>query len=158
MNEKLKYIVQYVGFTTAMNPDEFVKRWTPFAAGFKNAGIKTIDLYQVRDDEKLTFISRNVWEEKIYFANFPSGIAGAGSGGGISVTQLGGYWLEEEDLVRPDQMNLAFLTTDAEISTASQIARRACTEHIPNKQMLECTISNASNFPSQLICTHIKQM
>jgi len=46
MKKESNYIVQYVGFKTGMDSIEFIKRWTPFATGFKSAGIKTIDLYQ----------------------------------------------------------------------------------------------------------------
>lgn len=158
MIEKSNYIVQYVGFKTSLDSFEFIKRWTPFASGFKSTGIKTIDLYQVIENENLTFISRNVWDDKTYFQNFPSGIAGGGGGGGISVTQLGGYWLQPDQLERQDKMKLAFLTTEEETTNATQIARLSCTDKIPHKQMLDILPTAQTNFPNQIICKHLKQM
>ena len=46
MKKESNYIVQNVAFKTGMHSTEFIKRWAPFATGFKSAGIKTIDLYQ----------------------------------------------------------------------------------------------------------------
>ena len=158
MKEKSNYIVQYVGFKTNMTPQEFIKRWTPFATDFKNAGIKTIDLYQVQENDLLTFISRNVWDEKTYFQHFPSGIAGAGTGGGIAVIQFGGYWLQPDHLEGQDKMKIAFLPTAAEPTDATQIARLSCSDRIPYEQMLDILPSSQITFPNQLSCNHLKQM
>jgi len=149
MKEKPNYIVQYVGFKTDIEPDGLIKRWTPFDAGFKSAGIKTIDLYQVQENDILTFISRNVWDNKRYFQNFPSEIAGAGSGGGIAVTQFGGFWLQPDHLERQDKMIPAFLSTETEITNATQIARSSCSNKMLHKQMLDIIPSIQTNFPYQ---------
>lgn len=103
-----KYIVQFVGFKTTLAEDDFIRRWMPFASNFKSQGIITIDLYRVANNDDLTFISRNIWEEKTYFQNFPTGVAGSGSGGGISVTQFGGYSIQPDQLERQDEMQLLF--------------------------------------------------
>ena len=123
---------------------------------FKNTGIISINLYQVQDNENLNFISRNIWDDKTYFQNFPSGIAGAGHGGGIFVTQLGGYWIESSQLESQKVMKLVFLTTEA--ANATQIERLSCSNNSPYKQMLDIFPTTQSNFPNQINCTHLKQM
>lgn len=158
MKVNSNYIVQYVGFKTEMDSKRFIEHWTPFAAKFKRAGIKAIDLYQVKENEFITFISRNVWDDKTYFQNFPSGIARAGSGGGIAVTQFGGYWLQPDHLERQDKMVLAFLTTESETTNPTQIARLSCSERNPYLQMLDILPSSPTNFPNQINCDHLKQM
>ncbi len=150
------YIVQYVGFKTILDSLEFIKSWTPFANSFKSVGIISIDLYQVKENENLSFISRNIWDDKTYFKNFPSGIAGAGGGGRISVIQLGGYWIEPEQLESQEIMTLVFLTS--EVANAKQIARLSCSDKIPYKQMLDILPNTKSNFPNQINCKHLKQM
>lgn len=147
-----------MGFKTAIEPNEFIKSWTPFANSFKKVGIKTIDLYQVLENNSLTFISRNVWEKNTYFQNFPSGIAGGGSGGGVVVTQFGGYRLQPDHLERQNNMILAFLTTEMEKTNSTQIVRLCCSENIPYKQMLDILPTTKSNFAMQINCKHLKQM
>lgn len=158
MSEKSNYIVQYVGFKTNLNDNEFILRWTPFATEFKNAGIKTIDLYKVIKNDHLTFISRNVWDEKNYFKNFPSGIASDGSSGGIKVTQFGGYWLAPEHSERRDKIILAFLTTEMERNGSHQILRLSCSKNVPYRQMLEIVPTFQTSFDLQLNCEHLKQL
>ena len=158
LTENSNYIVQYVGFKTDLTENEFIYRWTPFATGFKNAGIRTIDLYRVIKNDNHTFISRNVWDEKNYFKNFPSGIAAAGSGGGIRVTQFGGYWLATEHLEGPNNMILAFQKDRIGKTDALQIERLRCSESVPYLQMLEIVPAYQTNVELQLNCKHIKQM
>ena len=158
MREISNYIVQYVGFKTNLNATDFIERWTPFANSFKKAGIKSIDLYQVQYNETLTFISRNVWDNQIYFQNFPSGIAGDGSGGGISVIQFGGYWLQPDQLENQDEMKLVFLTNETETNNEKQIVRLSCSDKMPYKQMLDILTSAQNNFHNQINCKHLKQM
>jgi len=158
MTEHKNHIVQYVGFKTDLNEIDFIKRWTPFAANFKNAGIKSIDLYKVRDNETLSFISRNIWESKTYFENFPSGVAGSGSGGGISVTQFGGYWIEENDLQKPKTMHLLFSNNDI-TSELPQIIRNQCTQNVKFLRVIEFLDTNQAAIPKQTIESyHIKTM
>lgn len=150
------FIVQYVGFKTKLSETDFIKRWTPFASTFKSAGIKSIDLYQVKDDENLTFISRNIWESKTYFENFPSGIAGSGSGGGISVTQFGGYWIEETDLPKPNIMQILF-SNDDDVATSQRTIRNQCTKNVKFLKVVEYLDVEKSIIPKQtLICEHLK--
>lgn len=156
MEQRSNYIVQYVGFKTDLQPNDFIARWAPFATGFKNAGIRTIDLYTVLENDFITFISRNVWDHNTYFKNFPSGIAGAGSGGGIKVIQFGGYWLQPDHLFRQDKMIVAFLTEEVEKTNSSQIARLRCSDAVPYKQMLEMLPTIESSFSLQLHCEHLK--
>jgi hypothetical protein len=161
MNTTSKYIVQYVGFATTNDKDAFIKRWAPFANQFKSLGIKTIDLYEIVQASQLNFISRNVWDQEIYFQNFPTGMAGSGSGGGISVTQFGGYWLQPDQLQRQDQMKLVFLDQVIEITDLSIISRLSSTINIPYKQMLDLTLNQKPTIhqPSlELICNHIQTM
>lgn len=158
LNGTSDYLVQYVGFSTTLNDGEFVRRWAPFTTNYINAGIQTIDLYKVVVDDHLRFISRNVWDVTTYFRNFPSGIAGAGSGGGIRVTQLGGYWLEPEYLKSPDSMLVVFLNDETEKANSNQMARIRCSERVPYKQMLEASPSTKLTFGWQLNCEHLRRM
>ena len=158
MRETSNYIVQYVGFKTNLNATDFIERWAPFANSFKKAGIKSIDLYQVQYNETLTFISRNVWDNQIYFQNFPSGIAGEASVGGISVIQFGGYWLQPDQLANQEKMKLVFLTNETETNNEAQIVRLSCSENMPYRQMLDILISDKNNFSNQINCNHLKQM
>jgi hypothetical protein len=161
MTNNSKYIVQYVGFKTNLNRNDFINRWTPFASNFKNAGIKTIDLYEVQNNENFAFISRNVWDEKTYFQNFPSGVAGSGSGGGISVTQFGGYWLAENQLERQDQMKLVFLNNIVDVMDTKITSRLSVTANVPYKQLLDLSLESNFTLSEQkveLACHHIKRM
>ena len=161
MAETNKHIVQFVGFKTDLNEEEFIKRWTPFAANFKTAGIKTIDLYSVIDNKDLTFISRNIWEEKSYFQLFPTGVAGSGSGGGISVTQFGGYWISENELQKTNSMNILF-TNEQNIFETNSVLRKRCTEKVEFQNQIEFNqIDTAVLKQNQLnifSCKHIKAM
>jgi hypothetical protein len=161
MTNNSKYIVQYVGFKTNLNRNDFINRWTPFASNFKDAGIKTIDLYEVQNNENFAFISRNVWDEKTYFQNFPSGVAGSGSGGGISVTQFGGYWLAENQLERQDQMKLVFLNNIVDVMDTKITSRLSVTANVPYKQLLDLSLESNFTLSEQkveLACHHIKRM
>ena len=156
--ENNNFIVQYVGFKTKLSETDFVKRWTPFASNFKSAGIKSIDLYQVQDDENLTFISRNIWESKTYFDNFPTGVAGSGSGGGISVTQFGGYWIEEADLPKPNSMQILF-SNDYTTPTSQHITRNQCAKNVKFLKVIEYLNVERPIVPKQtLFCKHLKTM
>ena len=158
MIENSNYIVQYVGFKTELDEQNFIKRWTPFASNFKNAGIKTIDLYRVKENDEQTYISRNIWDKKTYFENFPSGVAGSGSGGGIKVTQFGGYWIDDKELEKPENMTLLFTDDNSAIST-SKIQRSQCTKNVKYLKMIEFLDSNqSSTSPKLLICNHLKTM
>lgn len=159
MTKQSQYIVQYVGFKTNLTENDFIQRWIPFATNFKRAGIKTIDLYKISDSDQFTFISRNIWDAKTYFQNFPTGMAGSGSGGGISVTQLGGYWIDENQLAKPNNMQLLF-TNDNFPSTF--ISRKRCTEKVRFENQIELgekdsTIMN-EYLSNMLNCTHLKTM
>ena len=161
MEETNKYIVQFVGFKTNLNEEEFIKRWTPFAANFKNASIKTIDLYLIIGNSDLTFISRNIWDEKTYFQTFPTGVAGSGSGGGISITQFGGYWIAENNLQKPNAMDILFTNEQITIHNNS-VSRERCTEKVRFQNQIEINQLDSlilkQNQPNILTCTHIKTM
>lgn len=155
-----KYIIQFVGFKTIMTEKDFIKRWTPFASNFKNQGILTIDLYQVLNYKDLNYISRNIWNEKTYFQNFPTGIANSGSGGGISVTQLGGYHIQPDQLEKQDEMQLLFLHNTIKIDNKDVVSCLSLTDKTPFQQVLIIN-DNKSNLPLDSIdikCRHIKQM
>lgn len=152
------YIVQYVGFKTALDEKDFIARWTPFAASFKAAGINRIDLYQVDQGNQLNFISRNIWPASTYFRNFPSGVAGAGSGGGIAVRQLGGYWIVENELRNPQRMQLIFANHNLATNLTS---RNRCTEQVPFKYQLEggnALPDSLSDELEQFHCVYLKTM
>jgi len=151
--ENKNFIVQYISFKTDLNESDFIKRWTPFASNFKNLGIKSIDLYKVQDNENLTFISRNIWESKTYFKNFPNGVAGSGSGGGISVTQFGGYWLEETDLQKPKIMQLLFSNDDS-TSALPQTVRNQCTNNVKFLKVIEFSEYKRLKIPKQSIVSN----
>ena len=156
-----KYIVQFVGFKTDLNESDFIQRWTPFASRFKNAGIQTIDLYKISENKSLTFISRNIWDEKLYFKNFPTGVAGSGSSGEISVTQLGGYWISEYEIEKPDEMKIFFTDREEDLSPTC-IVRKRCTENVKYEYQVEITQTNGSildkNQLNILTCTHSTTM
>ncbi len=155
--EDKDFIVQYVGFKTGLNEVEFMRRWTPFAASFKGAGIKSIDLYAVQDNENITFISRNIWDSKTYFENFPTGVAGPGSGGGISVTQFGGYWIEEADLQKPELMQILF--TNNYSSDLPHSLRGQCTENAKYLKVIEFLLNDNTIYPeTSMFCKHLKTM
>lgn len=154
--ENKNFIVQYVGFKTQLNENDFINRWTPFASNFKSAGIKSIDLYRVQDNENITFISRNIWGSKTYFENFPTGVAGSGSGGGINVTQFGGYWIEETDLSKPNTMQILF-SIDDNIFNTKQITRNQCTKKVQFLKVIEFSEIEPSILPKQaLFCEYLK--
>lgn len=159
MAEHSRYIVQFVGFKTTLDETDFINRWTPFAIGFKKLGIKSIDLYKISNNEHLTFISRNIWDTQTYFQNFPTGVAGSGSGGGISVTQFGGYWIAEHDLEKPDKMQILF-TND--YFPASILQRKRCTEQVNFKTQVEFAEKDSiilnSTLSNILMCTYRKTM
>lgn len=161
MTNSAKYIIQFVGFKTTLEEIDFIRRWTPFASNFKSQGIITIDLYRVANNDDLTFISRNIWDEKTYFQNFPTGVADSGSGGGISVTQFGGYILQPDKLERQDEMQLLFLHDIIKIGDENTISCLSSTDKVPFKQVL---IINDYDKPDlqlnslDIKCQHLKQM
>lgn len=161
MTDTNKYIVQFVGFTTDLHESDFIQRWTPFASQFKNVGIQTIDLYTINENKSLTFISRNIWDEKTYFKNFPTGVAGSGSSREISVTQLGGYWIAEDELEKPNQMKILFTDQEHDFSPTC-IVRKRCSKNVKYENQVECIQTDASisntNQLNILTCTHIKRM
>lgn len=158
MTENINYIVQYVGFQTTHDSSYFINLWVPFATGFKTAGIKKIDLYKVQDNENLSFISRNVWDTKIYFQNFPSGIANEGGGARIKVTQLGGYWLKADQLEKQDNMKLVFCIIETDTNITYGITRLNCSRNAVYKQMIEISPSLEINFTNQIYCSYIKSL
>lgn len=157
MTNTHRYIVQFVGFKTALSATEFLQRWKPFAARFKHSGAKSIDLYAVSNNPNLAFISRNIWDADTYFQNFPTGVAGSGNGGGIAVTQFGGYWISEQEIAKPSDMQLLF-TNEHLASTA----RKRCTERVLFAHQLELTGADSALVNTQasniLFCTHLKTM
>ncbi|MFN0049664.1 MAG: hypothetical protein ACKVOU_11125 [Cytophagales bacterium] len=162
MLQNEKFIVQYVGFSTDLKNNEFIERWSPFANHFKSAGIISIDLYQVKNTSELSYISRNVWKSSTYFENFPSGVAGSGSGGGVKVTQFGGYWLLEGDLEKKDKMNIAFLEVENIKVDHNITVRNRCTSKVKYIQMIEHQSfqnhDNEHTISNQFICNHLKTM
>ena len=158
MDESSNYIVQYVGFKTDLDEQSFIKRWTPFASNFKNAGIKTIDLYKVKENKEQTYISRNIWDKKTYFENFPSGVAGSGSGGGIKVTQFGGYWIDDNQLEKPEIMKVLFTDDSSQIST-SKIERSQCTTNVKYLKVVEFLDLNQLDISQKILtCKYLKTM
>lgn len=158
MEKSKEWIVQYVGFKTELVETDFIKRWAPFASNFKTAGIKSINLYKVKANENITFISRNVWESKTYFDTFPTGVAGSGSGGGIKVVQFGGYYIDETDLQFPSTMNILFSNEDEELSFATMV-RKQCSKNVDFLKMIEFSGAPSSNVMNRcLVCMQIKTM
>jgi len=159
MSTASPYIVQFVGFKTDLNDSGFIQRWLPFAKNFKNAGIESINLYKVNKSKVLTFISRNIWDAETYLENFPSGMAVSGSGGGISVTQFGGYWIDENDLNFPNHLQLLFSNEDF---PASILCRKRCREEVSFQNQMELgekdTDLLSKYAASVLDCTHLKTL
>ena len=156
MINSTKYIAQFVGFKTIFNEADFLKRWLPFALGFKKVGILSIDLYKISNNESLTFISRNIWEATTYFQNFPTGQAASGSGGGITVTQFGEYWIAENEIKKPAGMQLLF--TNEKFPLVG-ISRARCSVEVPFENQIEFPEKESSleetNSKNILRCIHI---
>lgn len=159
MTEQTQFVVQFVGFKTNLTEIDFIQRWSPFAANFKRSGIKTIDLYKINDNDQLIFISRNIWDAKTYFQNFPTEVAGSVSGGGISVKQFGGYWIDANKLDRPHSMRLLF--TNDNFSTTI-IHRKRCTAEVSFENQMEFSERNSEilnkNRSEIFNCNHLKTM
>jgi len=137
VNNLKQFIVQYVGFKTNLETENFVSSWQPFASRFKSLGIISLDLYKVEKDSDLNFISRNVWDLGVYFKNFPSGIAGYASSLETQVEQFGGYLLDEIDLIRKPEMKLSFLKNQVDVKENGVISRIACRNNLPYIQVLD---------------------
>ncbi len=161
MLQPSEYIVQYVGFKASFTEEDFLSRWAPFASKFKSLGIISIDLYKNKESNEVTFISRNVWDSKTYFENFPTGAAYSGGGGGIEVIQFGGYWLDKNKLANKEEMKLIFLKNELKIVAENITSQYCSTDKVPYKQVLDVPISfefPASTPSIKLICKHIKTM
>lgn len=157
MLQEKKYIIQFVGFKTDLQDQDFITRWQPFATNFKNLGIKTIDLYKVENSEKINYISRNIWEEQDYFNTFPTGIGASVSRGGIQVMQYGGYWIEANDLEYKPSMKLIFSN---QLKTENCIVRKRCAMKVPFEIQAEIQTENDTNiiFEPFFISQHLKRM
>jgi len=158
MMTNILYIVQYVGFATTDDQSTFIKNWLPFASRFKTLGIRSIDLYAVAQPNSLNFISRNIWQQEIYFRNFPGGMAGTGGGMGISVKQLGAYGIQPDQLDQPDQMKLVFLNTIIDSTDPLITHRSGVTINMPYKQVFELAPQQNLNTTEpilEFICKYI---
>lgn len=91
-------LLQFVGFSTDLPAEIFIQRWKPIAQNFKRQGILEIDLYAVRQQTSLNFLSKNTWAVKNYLQVFPSGLANNSGDGNITVTQFGAYLLDMQEL------------------------------------------------------------
>lgn len=161
MTQQSEYIIQYVGFKTSLSDENFLLKWAPFANQFKALGIISIDLYACKDSTELTFISRNVWDSKTYFENFPTGVAQSGGGGGINIIQFGGYWLDKNKLPYEKEMKLLFLENDLQLFDKNVTSHYSSTDRVPYRQVLDLPISYEfpiSKTSIKLICKHIKSM
>lgn len=160
MSEEKAYIVQYVGFQTALDEDTFLQSWTPFASSIKSAGMLHIDVYSLKDKEILTYIARNVWPAEAFLKNFPTGVPGAARTQDVNVLQFGGYWLKPDDIEKPESMTLFFQKEAAESEDGTVRAR--VTEKVPFRQMI-IRLQNKQEVQStneQLVfdCKHIKSL
>jgi hypothetical protein len=155
------HIVQYVGFTTELDFENFVHQWKPFVNQCKSFGVVSIDLYEVKMSKELNFISRNVWTTDVYLRNFPTGIAGASGSSDILVTQLGGFWLQTNQLKGENEMKLLFLNQVEKNVPPEITSRLRVSEKVPHKQLLffppqlDFTIPDAD---LDLHCKHLKRM
>ncbi len=155
------YIVQFVGFDTALSAGDFISRWTPIASNFKDQGIISIDLYEVSGNSDLAYISRNVWAEETYFRNFPTGVAGSGSGGGVSVIQFGGYCLPSDSLDNQKEMQLVFSNDVSHIESGKILSYLSASDKVPFKQVLLLDDAHKLQLPPNSIhikCKHIKRL
>lgn len=161
MEHQQPYIVQYVGFQTALDEDTFLNSWKPFASSFKSAGIVKIDLYQLANREILTYLSRNVWPAEAYLKNFPTGVPGAARTQDVNVLQFGGYWLAEDEQTAPASMTLLFQRSPQEIEEEGT-SRPRVTEQVPFAQMLmlDGLQKETASTNEQLVfpCAHLKSL
>jgi len=157
MEHQQPYIVQYVGFQTALDEDTFLNSWQPFASSFKSAGIATVDIYQLI----ATYFSRNVWPSDAYLQNFPSGVPGAAPTQDMHVLQFGGYWLAEDQQTAPESMTLLFQRSPLEVKEAS-ISRSRVTKQVPFTEvlMLASLQKEMASTNEQLVfpCIHLKSL
>jgi hypothetical protein len=161
MEHQQPYIVQYVGFQTALDEDIFLNTWRPFASSFKLAGITQIDLYRLENREILTYISRNVWPAEAYFKNFPGGQPGAARTQLVNVLQFGGYWLAEDQQEAPESMTLLFQRSLMEVEEEN-ISRGRVSEQVPFIQvlMLQGLRTDITSTNEQLVfpCSQMKSI
>lgn len=161
MEHQQPYIVQYVGFQTALDEDTFLNSWKPFTTSFKSAGIMQIDLYQLKNREILTYLSCNVWPAEAYLKNFPTGVPGAARTQDVNVLQFGGYWLAEEQQAAPESMTLLFQRSPQDVEGAS-ISRERVTEQVPFAQMLmlDDSQNKMASTNEQLVfpCAHLRSL
>ncbi len=80
-----QWIVQYVGFATAVGREEFLDRWMPFARRFSDRGARTIDLCEVSSPAPVRYIWRDVWDAGTSLGSVPDGVAAGGGDGGARV-------------------------------------------------------------------------
>lgn len=156
-----KYIVQFVGFKTVLSAGDFIRRWTPIASNFKDQGIISIDLYEVSGNSDIAYISRNVWAEETYFRNFPTGVAGSGSGGGVSVIQFGGYRLPSDSVDSLREMQLVFSHDIIQIESGNFLACLSASDKVPFRQVLLFNDAHSLKLPPNSIdikCKHIKRL
>ena len=161
MEYQQPYIVQYVGFQTALDEDTFLNSWKPFATSFKSAGISQIDLYQLENREILTYLSRNVWPSEAYLKNFPTGVPGAARTQDVNVLQFGGYWLAEDQKAASKSMTLLFQRSLQEVEEGIT-QRSKVTEQVPFQQMLMLPAlrTDMASTNEQLVfpCSHLRSL
>ncbi|MFP4096476.1 MAG: hypothetical protein ACLFUB_18485, partial [Cyclobacteriaceae bacterium] len=161
MSYQQPYIVQYVGFQTALDASAFLKSWIPFASSFKSAGIEKIDIYQLSNRDILSYLSRNVWTTEAYLKNFPSGVPGAARTQDVNVLQFGGYWLEEDQQVAPESMTLLFQRSPQK-PEQENISRGRVTKQVPFAQMLVLpgiqTEIASTNEQLAFPCSHLESL
>ena len=115
---KLHSIVQFVGFETAMSPDDFTAQWERFAKRFFKQDIHTITLQQqVVTRSRFKYISRNEWSEDNFQYNFMGSRASDYfPDHRVKVVQTGGYLtIQLENSDHPDSdiiQVLAFITDE----------------------------------------------
>lgn len=161
MEEKQSYVIQYVGFQTALDDETFLRAWQPFASSFKSAGIEQIDVYSLQNREILTYLSRNVWTSDAYLKNFPTGVPGGVRTQDVNVLQFGAYRLAEEQREAPETMTLLFQRSPMEVEEEA-VFRARISEKVPFQQvvMLAGLHSDKASTNEQLVfpCSYLTSL
>lgn len=161
MNPLSDLIVQYIGFKTQFNNADFSKWWRPSVANFKALGVESVALFKVVENEEMHFLSKNIWKQNTYFQTFPTGVAGSGSGGGIDVIQLGGFWLLPEQNLPQQEMQLAFVRKNFDNSQSKSWIKTAVSPKSPYQEMLDIPFAVKIDIPSptlHIYCQHLMLM
>lgn len=140
-------IIHYVGFQTELDPEAFWYIWKPIALQFKNRGIHAIEIYRTVDDDRITFLTRNLWSREGFFRTFEQGMPGSGQMGPIAIHGLGAFFLPEERLTPPDSFRLHLLRSLYFVGDPALTSGQTVASQAPFVQALEVPLEYEEDLP-----------